>query len=471
VKTGEILIKNGKVVTPQAVIDADVLTQDGKIACVTKSGEMSASQVIDASGKYVLPGIVDPHTELGADGQPASLGANLKSEGPTLLNGGVTSCCVHFRAQVPYREILGPAIAEIESSSMVNVALRTVIKLEEHLAEIPWIAKENGVTDFKFYPGPRSELFKGAWGVDDGIVYRGFGMIADLGYPAIAVTHCENWVLIAALKKSLSERGLSGQVAWSDSRPNVSEEETIVRMILYAKRTRCPLYIVHVTTAEGVNAIAGARSEGYDITGEAMPHFLAFTKFDKLDPVGKHFPALRSPEDVAASWRALNTGVISTVGSDHTPNVWKKDIAPPEDIWRPGRGATYAGAGTILPVMFTEGVAKGRITLQRLSDVCSANPARVFGMYPAKGALLPGSDADIVIVDPKKEVTINPEALFLSTDYTRFEGMKCTGWPVMTIMGGEVVAEEGNITAKPGMGRHLRRSLQAVPQVALTRAS
>jgi dihydropyrimidinase len=469
-KTGQLLIKNGKVVTSQAVIDADVLVEDGKIASVTRSGELSATQVIDATNKYVLPGLVDPHTELGADGLPASMAANLRSESPSLINGGVTSCSVHFRAQVPYKEILPATIAAIEGSSMVNVALRTVIKLEEHLEEIKWIA-EQGVTDFKFYPGPRSELFKGAWGVDDGIVYRGFGMISDLGYPAVAVTHCENWVLIAALKKSLAERGLSGQLAWSDSRPNVSEEETVVRMILYAKRTHCPLYIVHVTTAEAVAAIASARSEGYDVIGETMPHFLAFTKFDKLDPVGKHFPALRSPEDVAACWRGLNSGVLSTIGSDHTPNVWKKDIPSPEEIWRPGRGATHGGAGTTLPVMFSEGVVKGRITLQRLVEVCSANPAKTFGLYPKKGALLPGSDADIVIVDPKKEVTINPEAILLPTDYTRFEGMKCTGWPVMTIVSGEVFAEEGNITGHLGAGKHLVRKLEAAPRVALARAS
>ena len=454
----ELLLRNGKVATPFGIVDADLLVQDGKITAVSRSSLLHAEHTLDVAGKYVLPGVIDPHTELGFDGEPSTLAEALRSETPSMVTGGVTSFITHFRGQVPYGGLLRGVLDAIEGNSMANVGVRPLIKLPEHVEEIPMMVHEFGITDFKFYPGPHTELFRGAWGVDDGLVYKGFGAIAAFGYPGVAVAHCENWILIAAITKSLITKGRSGQVAWSDARPNVAEEDMIARMILYAKHTRCPLYILHVTTAEGVGAIAAARREGYDVIGETLPVFLAYSKFDQLDPVGKHFPPLRSPEDVSAMWRALNEGVISAIGSDHAPGRWKAKLPSADNIWV-GGGTSDAGAGVILPVMLTEGVSKGRTTLERLVEVCSLNPAKAFGLYPAKGALLPGSDADLVVVDPRREVLLKPEALHLSTDYSRFEGMRCRGWPVMTVVGGEIVAEEGNLVGRPGLGGYLRRTV------------
>ncbi|MBI2183702.1 MAG: amidohydrolase family protein [Thaumarchaeota archaeon] len=454
----ELLIKNGKIVTPLGIVDGDMLLEDGRIAAISKTGILHSDHVLDVTGKYVLPGVIDPHTELGPDGLPSTLAKNLRSETPSMVLGGVTSFFTHFRGQRPYGEVLHETVDAVEGNSLCNVGLHVVMKMDEHLDEMEMMARNYGVTDFKFYPGPRSELFPGGWGVDDGFVFRGFAKISSLGHPCIALAHCENWVLIAALKAVLKAQGQNGQLAWCESRPNISEEETVVRMVLFAKRTGCPLYIPHITTAEAVKAIEAARKEGYDIIGETMPHFLTFNKYDKLDPVGKHFPPLRSPEDVADVWRALNTGTLSTIGSDHLPDQWRANIPPPDDIWK-GRGANYAGAGTILPVMLTEGLAKGRISIERLVEVCCTNPAKAFGAFPRKGALLPGSDADMVIVDLHREVVMRPEALNIPTDYIRFEGMRCMGWPVMTMVGGQMVMEEGNIVEGPGVGAYLSRSV------------
>lgn len=451
-----ILLKNGKIVTPNGIVDADILLENEKITSISRSGLFNADHVIDASGKYVLPGIIDPHTELGPDGVPSTFLKNVQLESASMAMGGVTSFFSHLRGQKPYKEILPEAVPALEKGSLLNVGIHAVLKSDEHLEEIPMIAKEYGISDFKFYPGPKSELFPGGWGVDDGTIYLGFNKIAALGYPYIALTHCENWLLIAATRRTLIAQGRNGQEAWSDSRPNVSEEEAIVRMVLLAKRTHCPLYIPHVTTSEGVRAIASARRQGYDIIGETMPHFLTYNKFDKLDPAGKHFPPLRSPEDVADVWHALNTGILSTVGSDHLPNQWRANLPRDDQIWK-GKGANYAGAGTILPVMLTEGFSKGRMSLERLVEVCCANPAKAFGIYPKKGALLPGSDADLVLVDPRKQVVMSPELLKAPTDYIRFDGMPLTGWPVVTIVGGHIVMEEGNIIESPGVGRYIRR--------------
>jgi dihydroorotase-like cyclic amidohydrolase len=335
------------------------------------------------------------------------------------------------------------------------MGFHAVIFNNEQMMEIPALARKHGITSFKFITdSSHKELYPGTgvYGVDDAGLYVAFEEIASLGYPARAMIHAENTFIAKEIETRVKKTGRNDLAAWSNSRPTICWEEPVWRVGLLAQALGCPVGIAHAVTPEVIGRL---RSYGVDIVAEACLPYLAFTKHSPLGSAGKLAPPLLDKEGVEKLWEAIREGHISFVGTDHVPQT---KSGKTDDIWK-SRSAS-PGTALILPVMLNEGVRKGRIPMEKVAEITSYNTARIFGLYPQKGIIAVGSDADLVIVDMEKEVTISYETMHDTvSDFSVFDGMTVQGWPTLTMVRGAVAMENGTPTGQPGHGRYLYRRL------------
>jgi len=443
-------IKNAKILTiTKGIIEkGTILIEDGKIASVTSEAQTpQADKTIDAGGRYVLPGIIDPHIHIGWPDWPVDEEVR-KTTGAAAFGGCTTA--KHFLIEGgSIVEKLDEHISVLEKNAYMDVGFHGSIFSDDHIAEIPKLARR-GITSFKFFiPYRGAEATGGLVGIDDGIVYFGFEEIAKLGKPAMAMVHCENIEIFFKYKKKLLKEGEAGRLHWTDTRPNFCEVEAMIRTLYFAKVTGCPLYIVHASVRETGEVVSKARAEGVDVVVETCPHYLNKTVEDSDHVLDKLNPPIRHKEDGVQLWKDLANGTIDCVGTDHAPCAKKHKT----DFWNAVVG--FAGIETLLPAMLSEGVNKDRISINRLVEVCSRNTAKVFGLLPRKGTLTPGADADLVIVDMNKTVKVTADKLHYICDITPFEGWTLKGWPTLTMVRGNVVMEDGELTEKPGYGKFL----------------
>jgi dihydropyrimidinase len=324
---------------------------------------------------------------------------------------------------------------------------------EQHISEIPELARQ-GITSYKFWMSYRGEEAKPPLqGIDDGVLFQGFREVGRLGAGAVAMVHAENIEIFFKLRDELKESSRK-DVTWTETRPPFCEEEAMNRAVVLADAAGCALYIVHITIKEGVRIVREAQAQGKRVIGETCPQYLTLTKdFDPL--IGKINPPLREQADSDALWGGLATGTLSTRGSDHAPT----SLRHKEDLWSAIVG--MPGIETSLPALLSEGVNKGKMTLERVVDVTAFQPARIFRLYPRKGTLEVGSEADILVVDLDKAVKVDANKnLHQGSDFSPFDGKTLTGWPVLTLLRGKVVMEEGEITASPGIGQFIPRTLE-----------
>ncbi|MCY4639324.1 MAG: amidohydrolase family protein [Chloroflexi bacterium] len=455
----ELAIVGGTVVTAQGEWRGEIAVTGGRIAALAEPGTpLDSERTLDAGGRHVLPGVIDPHVHMPSGGDFAPI---CERETSSFIRGGVTSAMVFVAApDEPYGPVLARQIAAVGSTAYCHVAFSPIIESMEHVRELPRLAREHGATSYKMYfaAGGR-ELYPATVAVDDGVLYEALGQIAALGDPAIAMVHAENWEIAAVLAERLRAEGRRDPAAWSESRPNALEEECMRRAAYYAERQRCPLYVVHMSTAEGPQVVREARSRGVRVDGETCPHYLEIHAQHERAALAKYNPAIKWRADNEALWRALGDGGVSCMGSDHIPIRWEQKSAGGfDDIWETRGGVP--GSATILPLLLARGVNEGRLTLPQVAAVTSGNAARLFGLS-GKGRIEPGADADLVVVDLDREVDFRAE--LLGVDYSLFEGERFRGWPVATVLAGRVVMEEGEIAGSPGDGRYLRRELQERP--------
>lgn len=445
----DILVRGGGIVSPHATIRADVGIAQGEIAWVGRD-EWSppARRVIDASGRYVLPGIVDPHVHMTS---PGTVEQFCVEQMPSMVAGGVTTC-IHFAETYDsYLPQLEEHRRDVDAHSLMDVGFHAILMKDIHLRELARCVAEFGVISYKMYPAAGgAELYPGTLSVDDGFMYKAFREIARLGPGTVAMAHCENWEIAKALTEELQASGRTDPGVWTECRPDFCEEDGMRRAIFLAGVTRCPLYIVHSSIGKTAELVAQARRDGIDVVAETCPHYLTIHRDHPLAMEAKYYPAVKQEKDVEALWQGLRDGWISTIGSDHIP---MKEIGG-ADIWATEGG--IPGSGTILPVLLSEGVNQGRISLEKLVEVCCFNPAKTFGLAPRKGAIAPGSDADLVIVDLGRRVTLTPERLH--ADIVLYDGWELQGWPTLTMVRGEIVMEDGEITGRPGVGRYVRNA-------------
>lgn len=456
----DLLISAGQVVTPSKTFRADVAIANGKILAIgDKASLPKAKKEINADGKLVLPGIVDPHVHLG---YMDTLEA-LASETRAAACGGVTCVGVYMLAlRDGILKQFPEFIKRFENESFVDAFWHLMVIDAITTEEIAKCPEEIGVSSFKFnmgYKGPHADLI-GITATDDGAVFKGFRMISEMSAPALAACHTENIDIHLMLRDELIAQGRKDFQVWNESRPPFVEAECMHRAIYLAKSAGCPLYIPHITIAEGVDIIAEAKAEGLKVIGETCPQYLTHNNEEPAQVFLDHpacgcvNPPLRDNESNERLWEGIRDGIIECVGSDLAPTTLEMKG---ENIWEAPMGLGN-NSELILPVMLSEGVNKGRISIEKLVEVCSQNPAKTFGVYPQKGCLEVGSDADIVIVDMEKEVTVSPEVLHSMCDWTIYDGWTLKGWPTHTILRGEVIVENGEpLALKPGQGHYLPR--------------
>ena len=452
----ELAIVGGVVVTARGEWRGEIAVSGGRIAALAEPGTaLDADRTLDATGRHVLPGVIDPHVHMPAG---EAFAAICERETASLIRGGVTTAMVFVASpREPYGPVLARQVAAVGSAAYCNVAFSPIIESMEHVTELPELAREHGATSYKMYfAAGGKELYPETVAVDDGVLYEALGQIAALGSPAVAMVHAENWEIAAVLAERLRAQGRRDPAAWSESRPNPLEEECIRRAAYYAALQGCPLYVVHMSTAEGPRVIREMRARGVRIDGETCPHYLEVHAEHEKAALAKYNPAVKWRADNEALWRALADGGVSCMGSDHIPIRWEQKSAGGfDDIWEARGGVP--GSATILPLLLARGVSEGRLTLPQVVQVTSANAARLFGL-PGKGHIAPGADADLVVVDLAREVDFRAERL--GVDYSLFEGERFRGWPVATVLAGRVVMEEGEVSGRPGDGRYVRRELE-----------
>jgi dihydropyrimidinase len=437
----DLIITGGTIVTGQGIQSGDVAVKEGKIAAVGKGLDHDGCpQIIDATGKLIFPGIIDVHVH------PVYLD---DVEGSSLVAayGGITTL-LHFayaRQGESLEQKVGEMLADGLKRSRLDFGLHGgLFDAEKQVPEIPAVMKM-GVRTFKFFLA----YLKLGWYTDDYQLTKAMDILAGQG--GMAMVHAEN----GGGTDYLEDKYLKGPNAsasfFNTSHPDIFEEEAIFRAICLAEVTGCPLYIPHVTSRRSLRPIRRAQAEGLKVFGETCPQYLTLTEkiIEERGALAKIGPPIRSQVDQESLWKALQDGILQVVASDHAPK--KKD--PQGDFLNQSFGSP--SIETLLTVTYDWGINRGLINLVRLAQVLCENPARIFGLYPQKGAILPGSDADLVIFDPCREYTILAENQHSQAGYTLYEGRQVLGWPEMTFQRGLPVLKDGKVVAEPGRARFL----------------
>lgn len=448
------MITNASAVIPKVgVVETSIMIEGGRIKALTNSaGSVSASRKIDARGKYVLPGAIDPHVHYGVY-TPIDEAARTESKSAAV--GGVTTMIRMLRLYDSYRNVEKQLEAS-KGSHYIDYSIHASILRPDQVRDVPYL-KELGINSLKIYMNLGADLNRiymdlepGTRGVREGEVDMTDGLLSAIvkegsNVHSTVLVHAENPVTCSDYMRSGKERGMAGLKAWSDCRPPSSEAQSIAKVSELGRKFGASLYFVHIGSSAALEAILVQREKGrsnYYI--ETCPHYLTHTvDFGSL--TGKVVPPIRSKSDLQSMWSALRNGLVDTIGTDHVAN--RLDIKMGRgDVWSALAG--FPGIATMLPVLLSHGVNQDRISIERVAEVTSYNTARIFGMYPKKGTIKPGSDADLTIVDLDLEQKVTPELLQSYADYTIYDGHLLKGWPVMTIVRGRVVMEGGQVDGK-----------------------
>lgn len=447
----DLLIRGGTVVTRAGCYPADLGVRDGRIAGLYEPGSgPEATEVQSATGLHVLPGVVDPHGHLRARGR--SFAESCERMSRQMAAGGTTSFFDFTHTSGSYLELLDDLRANIEARSIVDMGSNPIVMNRAHVSELPELARRHGIAAIKMFPaGSRRELYPDTFSADDGTLWLAMRAAAAQDPQLLVRVHAENWEIVWALEPELRAAGRTDAGTWTDARPHVCEEETLRRVAFLAGRAGCPAYAVHLTTAAAVEVIARSWADGTRLYGETCPHYLTIHRDHPRAMQARYQPSVKTAADCEALWAGLRRGWIHTVGSDHIPVSGEQKRSGGPDIWSTVGGAP--GSGTILPVLLHFGVAQGRLTLPDVARVSSYNAARLLRLHPRKGAIRVGADADLVLVDLRKQVVVDPA--LLQVDFSLFDGERFTGWPLQTFVRGRRVMADGQILVPPGGGRYL----------------
>jgi dihydropyrimidinase len=454
-----VLIKGGRIVTAADDYVADVYVEDETVTLIGAELDQPADKVIDATGKYVLPGAVDPHTHLDMPFGGTVTIDDVES-GQTAAAFGGTTTHVDFVIQpqgATFAQALDEWRAKANGKQVIDMGYHMAVTdlkgggtLEE-LAQLP----DEGVTSYKLFMA-----YKGALMVDDETLFRTMEVAAETG--ALVMVHAENGDVIDVLVKEALAAGNTEPIYHALTRPPEAEGEATNRAIQLARLAGAPLYVVHVTCREAVEPIARARDNGWDVWGETCTQYF----FNSLDDIAKpdfegakyvYSPPVRDKSNWDVLWNAVRTDVLSAISTDHCAFSWdgQKTLGRDDFSKIPNGGP---GLENRLQMIHQFGVRGGRISLNRMVELLATNPAKLFGLYPRKGTIAVGSDADIVVFDPEKRVTITAADQHSRSDYNLYEGTEVTGSPETVLLRGHVLVENDELVAQPGIGRFVARA-------------
>ena len=453
-----VLIKGGTVVNADRALRADVLCKDGLIAAVSEGLDAPrGATVIDAGGQYVMPGGIDPHTHMQLPFMGTVASEDFESGTAAGLAGG-TTMIIDFVIPGPQQDIM-EAYHQWREWAEKSVADYTF-----HVAITWWddsvhkamgtLVNEHGVNSFKHFMA-----YKGAIMADDEILVNSFSRAIELG--AIVTVHAENGELVFRLQQELFDKGITGPEGHPLSRPPQCEGEAANRAIRIAEVLDVPLYIVHNSCRQSLEAITRARNEGQRVFGEVLAGHLLIDdsvyRHEDFEVAAAHVmsPPFRSAEHQEALWRGLQSGNLQTTATDHCCFCADQKAAGKDDFRKIPNGT--GGVENRMEVLWHHGVSTGRLTMNEFVAVTSTNAAQIFNVYPRKGSVSVGADADIVVWDPEASKTLSAKSHFQKVDYNIFEGMTVKGCASHTLSQGKVVYADGKLDVERGAGRYVHR--------------
>ena len=442
----DTVIRDARLVLPKGIVRGSLAVEGEHIVKISKTGILKGEREIDAKGKILIPGVIDVHAHIY---DPKYLHREDFRHGTIAAAAGGVTCVIAMPLDTPMLtpEEVKKTIAVGKRESLIDFSLHCGNMTAEAIKDMPKVAAL-GVKSFKAFTCAPYHLH--------GASIEEMMKVAKK-VKGITFIHAEDDEILWAQAQLLHVDEREDPLAHAEAHPNSAEAKAVERVISYARQTGCHLHLAHITTREGAKLVAQAKTKHANISAEVCPHHLIFTKNDvrKLGPYLKFNPPPRSKQDIAALWPALARGTLNIVASDHAPGTRKEKEIGWKNIWNAQIGIPEIE--TMLPLMFSEGVMKRRISLKRLVDAMCTSPAKIFGLYPRKGAIQVGSDADLVLIDLKKQTTIKGKKLHYKVGWTPYEGQKIKGMPTLTISRGTVIAEEGKVTGKAGRGKFLAR--------------
>lgn len=464
----DLIIKNGTVISPSSSVTCDVAVKDGKIEGLGFYDEKDAKRTINAAGKYVMPGVIEAHMHCQAPFQ-GCLGANtFFQQSISGAFGGVTMF-MDFANVFPGKsvfEAVKERRAEMEESAIDFSVHGKFVKspVEMVMKEIPELS-DYGVPTFKMFTTYKKEGVM----VDEETMIKVFEKANEVG--GLPMLHCEDNTMAEDAIEKVTAKGDLSWVNFAKTKPQKCEAAAFERACRLAEYVGCPVMIVHTTNEEALNAARKAHKAGLPIYVETGPHYLTLFDDNYAKEDGYLYlcsPPLRTPKDAEDLWCGLQDGTISVTGSDDCTYDYDEKAA----FLEKGKDGKYiqdftkvvngmSGLEIRLPIMLSEGASKGRLSINQVCALTSTNIAKIYGCYPQKGIIAPGSDADIVIVDMDKEVTLSKDVLHNNISYCLHDGFKIKGYPVMTIARGKIIIEDGEFKGEKGAGNFIKRKIDS----------
>ncbi len=453
----DIKIANGRIITPTDNYRADIGIRKGKIVEIAKRISGGAKEVVDATGAYVFPGGIDMHTHLDMPFMGSSSSDDFETGTIAAAHGG-TTCIVDFAIQgkgQSLKQTLNAWKAKARGKAVFDYGFHIAICDLTHkvLNEIPQAVAE-GVTSFKTFLA-----YKGALMIDDGALFQILRQCNKSG--ALVMIHAENGDVIDFMVKDLIAQKKTAPKYHALSRPAAAEAEATSRAVAIAEMAGAPIYIVHLSCKDALEKVKEARDRGFPVFAETCPQYLilSYKNYEEPGFNGAKYvmsPPLRDRSNHAPLWQGLASGDLQVISTDHCPFNFKgqKDLGK-KDFSQIPNGAP--GIENRLCLIYNEGVNKKRISVNRFVDLVSTTPAKLFGLYPEKGTVAVGSDADLALFDPKKSYTIRAKTNHQNVDYTPYEGYKGKGAPRVVIAQGRVLVKDGKFLGRPGQGRYIKR--------------
>ncbi len=451
------IIRNGMVVTAADTFEADVLIEGGKISAIGQNLPDKDAEIIDASGLYVLPGGIDPHTHLDMPFGGTVTKDDFETGTKAAAFGGTTTIidfCLTNKGE-PLQKSIDAWHEKSKGKASIDYGFHLMVSEinEEVLEELPKVIEE-GITSFKVFMA-----YKNVFQADDGTLFR--TLLTAKEHGALVMVHAENGDVIEYLTEQALAAGQTDPKYHALTRPPELEGEATGRAAELTGIAGSQLYVVHVSCSQAVEKIIEARNKGIDVWGETCPQYLVLDQsyLEKENFEGAKYvwsPPLREKWHQEVLWNALKSGQLQTLGSDQCSFDFngQKDLGKDDFTKIPNGGPIIEDR---FSVFFSEGVKKGRITINQFVDITSTRIAKLFGLFPKKGTIAVGSDADIVLFDPEARRTISAETHHMAVDYNAFEGMEVTGEPVSVLLRGDFVIREGKYVGSPGNGEYLRR--------------
>jgi len=461
--TYDTVITDSHIILSQGMIDKNILIDEGKIVGFTNDTP-ACDNKINGNGLISVPGPIDTHVHYGVF---SPINEAAKTESHAAAIGGITTMMRMLRLGDPFSRSLQAQLDASSRSHYIDYAIHASIFTPQQINEMSFCV-EKGIISFKIYMNlggevghvymdmypNSSKLVASQVDVTDEIVEQTVKTAALLGCPVLV--HAEDYESCGCGIKTAKEKKQDGLSAWSNSRSPESEAKAIKTVSKFGRDYDCVIYFAHIGSERALAQIKEEKKLGTKIFVETCPHYLTLS-YEKQDGyLAKVMPPIRTKNDNKAVWNALSQNLIDTIGTDHVANQLELKLAG-DDVW--GALAGFPGIGTIIPILLNDGVNQNRITLEQFVQFTSQNAAKIFGMYPQKGTLEKNSDADITMIDLKKEKKVTSDLFGSFSDYIVYEGRNLKGWPVKTIVRGEIVADNFEIIGKLGHGKLVERKI------------